>query len=165
MEELKTQKEKVATLVKALPVEKVQIIKKAVAKKLAKSFEGKEVSNEKASLIAVDVLLKALQAGYDSFVAAPPAPGSESEKVAQAAGVQVIQDPTQTKEVKFSNGLFQNFQLGSVIINSPEGAALVNTRKPVMDYVSAAGKTANKTYSAEELKQELEQKQEAPKKG
>jgi hypothetical protein len=132
---------------------------------LAKSFEGKEVSNEKASLIAVDVLLKALQAGYDSFIAAPPAPGSESEKVAQAAGVQVIQDPTQTKEVKFANGLFQNFQLGSTIINTPEGATLTNARKPVMDYVSAAGKTTNKTYSAEELKQELEQKQEAPKKG
>lgn len=155
MEEVKKRKQQISMLMKDLAIEKSQTIKKAVAQKLAKSFETKSISDERASLIAIDVLLKALQAGYDSSVAAPPAQGSEAEKVAQAAGTEVLQDPTQPKEVKFANGLFQNFQLGSVISNSPQGAVLNNAKKPGMDYVATAAKTANKTYTEEQLKQEL----------
>jgi hypothetical protein len=160
MEEVQKRKKQIATLMKDMAMEKSQSIKKAVAKRLAKAIENKNISNERVSVIAVDTLLKALQAGYDTSVAAPPQPGSEAEKVSQAAGTEILADPTQPKEVKFAQGLFQNYQLGSVISNSPQGAVLQNAKKQAIDYVSTAAKTSNKTYTEEQLKQELSAKKE-----
>jgi hypothetical protein len=141
MEEVQKRKKQLATIMKDMDVKKATALKQRVVNRLVKAFEARAVDNERAELLAIDVLLKAAQ--------------SESEEVIVASGTQVISDPTATKEVKFAGNLFQDYRVGSSINSSPNGAVLTNAKKPSQDYVQTAAKTNQKTYSEEQLKVEL----------
>lgn len=154
MEEAQKRKKDLALIMKDMPMEKAQSLKEIVADKLAKSFEGKELSQEDQELISVDVMLKAAELEKSQQPLSP-----ESQSVMAAAGAEVIQDPTEKKEVQFSPSLFQNFQIGSTIKNQANGQAVLDSaRKPNQDYVATAAKTKNQAYTEEQLKAELSQK-------
>lgn len=146
MDELQKRKKQLATLMKDLGMKKSQEVKRQVANKLAKAFESKDIDGERAKLIAIDVLLKAAQLT------------AESQQVVEAAGTEVIQEPTPAKEVKFAGNLFQDYKVGSTISNTPQGSVLANAKKPTQDYVQNSNKTKNQAYTAEQLKTELANK-------
>lgn len=152
MEEAQKRKKQLALIMKDMPMQKSQELKKQVADRLAKSFGDKELTVEEQELISIDVMLKAAQLEKSEE------PQTPAEQVAIAAGTQEIADPTATKEVKFSGNLFQDFRIGSSIKNSPAGSVLDNARKSPQDYVQTAGKTKNQTYTEDQLKAELTQK-------
>lgn len=150
MEEASKRKKNLSLIMKDMPMEKSQEIKKQVADRLAKSFSDKELTAEEQELISIDVMLKAAEL-VKSEGAIP-----EAEQVAAAAGVQEIPDPTQEKpEIKFAGNLFRDFSVGSVVSNSPNGAVLQNARKNPQDYVQNASKTKNQSYTPEQLQAEL----------
>ena len=158
MAEAQKRKKQLGLIMKDMPMEKSQEIKKQVADRLAKSFEGKELSAEDVELISIDVMLKATQ------IEKSEAPAAAAESVAAAAGTEVIADPTAAApaakpEVKFAGNLFNNFQVGSVVTHGPQGSTLQNARKNPQDYVANGSKTKNTSYTEEQLKAEL-----APKK-
>ena len=142
MQEVQKRKKQISSLMKDLNMKKSEEIKKQVAGRLAKAFSEKEITDsERQKLIAVDVLLKALQNA-----------ASEAEQVKEAAGTEVVEPQ---KQVKFADGLFQDFSLGSVLSHSKEGTIVVNAKKPAQDYVANANKINNKVYTEEELKAEI----------
>ena len=142
MEEVQKRKKQIASLMKDLNMKKSEEVKKQIASSLTKTFNEKEITDtERQKLIAVDVLLKALQ-----NVA------SEAEQVKEAAGTEIIEPQ---KEIKFADGLFQDFNLGSVLLHSKEGTIIANVKKPAQDYVANGNKMNNKVYTEEELKAEI----------
>ncbi len=150
MEEAQKRKKSLALIMKDMPMEKSQELKTQVADRLAKSLEGKEVSAEELELISIDVMTKAAQLEKSE------APASEAETVAAAAGTEVIQDPTATKEIKFAGNLFQDFKLGSTIKNQANGQAILDSaKKQSQDYVANGNKANQKSYTAEQLKEEI----------
>lgn len=150
MAEAQKRKKNLALIMKDMPMEKSQALKEVVAERLAKSFEGKELSNEEVELISIDVMTKAAELEKSE------APAAEAETVAAAAGTQVIQDPTATKEVKFAGNLFQDFKIGSTIKNQADGQAILDSaRKQPQDYVANGNKANQKSYTAEQLKEEI----------
>lgn len=150
MEEAQKRKKNLALIMKDMPMEKSQELKTQVADRLAKSLEGKEVSAEELELISIDVMTKA------AALEKSEAPASEAETVAAAAGTEVIQDPTATKEIKFAGNLFQDFKLGSTIKNQANGQAILDSaKKQSQDYVANGNKTKNQAYTAEQLKEEI----------
>ena len=160
MEEASKRKKALALIMKDMPMEKSQELKKQVADRLAKAFEGKEISTEDAELISIDVMLKATQIEKSEVVAAV----TPAETVVAAAATEVIADPTAAApaakpEPKFAGNLFNNFQVGSVVTHGPQGSTLSNARKNPQDYVQNGSKTKNTSYTEEQLKAEL-----APKK-
>lgn len=153
MAEAQKRKKNLALIMKDMPMEKSQALKEVVADRLAKSFEGKELSNEEVELISIDVMTKAVELEKSQEAAAPSA---EAESVAAAAGTQVIADPTATKEVKFAGNLFQDFKIGSSIKNQADGQAILNdAKRQPQDYVANGNKTKNQSYTAEQLKEEI----------
>ena len=152
MAEAQKRKKNLALIMKDMPMEKSQALKEVVADRLAKSFEGKELSNEDVELISIDVMTKAVELEKSQETAAPAA----DETVAAAAGTQVIQDPTATKEVKFAGNLFQDFKIGSSIKNQADGQAILESaKKQPQDYVANGNKANQKSYTAEQLKEEI----------
>lgn len=152
MAEAQKRKKDLGLIMKDMPMEKAQALKEAVADRLAKSFEGKELSAEDQELISIDVMLKA------TSIEKSEAP-SEAEQVAAAAGTQVIPDPTAQKpEPKFAGNLFADFKLGSTVKNTPNGAVLDNARKNPQDYVANGNKANQKSYTAEQLQAEVNPK-------
>lgn len=150
MAEAQKRKKDLGLIMKDMPMEKSQAIKEIVAERLAKGFEGKELSAEDVELISIDVMTKAVALEKSE------APSTEAEKVAAASGTQVITDPTATKEVKFAGNLFQDFKVGSTITNHPNGAAILDgARKNPQDYVANGNKANQKSYTEEQLKAEL----------
>lgn len=146
MEEAQKRKKSLALIMKDMPMEKSQELKTQVADRLAKSLEGKEVSAEELELISIDVMTKAAQLEKSS----------EAETVAAAAGTEIIQDPTATKEIKFAGNLFQDFKLGSTIKNQANGQAVLDSaKKQPQDYVANGNKANQKSYTAEQLKEEI----------
>lgn len=150
MAEAQKRKKDLGLIMKDMPMEKSQALRTQVADRLVKSFSDKELTVEEQELISIDVMLKAAQIEKSS----------EAESVAAAAGTQVIQDPTATKEVNFAGNLFQEFKIGSTIKNQANGQAVLDgAKKQPQDYVANGVKTKNQSYTADELKAEL-----APKK-
>jgi hypothetical protein len=142
MEEVQKRKKQISSLMKDLNMKKSEEVKKQVAGRLAKAFSEKEITDsERQKLIAVDVLLKALQ------TVAP-----EAEQVKEAAGTEVVEPK---KEVKFADGLFQDYSIGSVLSHSKEGTIVANAKRPPQDYVANGSKINNKAYTEEELKAEI----------
>jgi hypothetical protein len=142
MEEMEKRKKQISCLMKDLNMKKSEEVKKQVAGRLAKAFSEKAITDsDRQKLIAVDVLLKALQTV-----------ASESEQVKEAAGTEIIEPK---KEVKFADGLFQDYSIGSVLFHSKEGTIIANAKRPPQDYVANASKINNKTYTEEELKAEI----------
>lgn len=150
MEEAQKRKKQLGLIMKDMPMEKSQELKKQVADRLAKSFGDKELTAEEVELISIDVMLKATQLEK----AEPVSP--EAEQVAAAAGTQVIADPTAVKpEIKFAGNLFQDFQVGSIVSHGTNGSTLQNARKNPQDYVANGNKSKNQAYTEDELKAEL----------
>lgn len=142
MDEVQKRKKQISSLMKDLNMKKSEEVKRQVAGRLAKAFTEKEITDsERQKLIAVDVLLKALQAT-----------SPEAQQVQQAAGTEVVEPQ---KQIKFADGLFQDFSIGSVLSHSQEGTIVANAKRPPQDYVANGSKTANKLYTEEELKAEL----------
>lgn len=146
MAEAQKRKKDLGLIMKDMPMEKSQALRAQVADRLVKSFSDKELTVEDQELISIDVMLKAAQLEKSS----------EAESVAAAAGTQVIQDPTATKEVNFAGNLFQEFKIGSTIKNQANGQAVLDgAKKQPQDYVANGSKTKNQSYTADELKAEL----------
>jgi hypothetical protein len=145
MEEASKRKKALALIMKDMPMEKSQELKKQVADRLAKSVSDKELTTEEMELISIDVMLRSAQLEKSEVT-------PEAESVAAAAGTEVIADPTAAKpEIKFAGNLFQNFQVGSVVKNSPNGSVLDNAKKSPQDYVANGNKSKNQSYTAEQL--------------
>lgn len=114
---------------------------------------------------------KAMTAGYEA--ATPPSPGEEVENIEAAtvpkeavkeevapveakeeSSSEKIEEPAApvAKEVKFAEGLFKPYTLGSTLEQGPSGNVMANFKKPAMDYVEAAKNKANQVMTAEDIK-------------
>ena len=104
---------------------------------------------------------KAVSAGYDTV--APESHGDNVENIEAAtqtqqkpeaqeqSAEQVADQKPVEKEVKFADGLFKPFKLGSTLEQSPDGNVMSNFKKPAMDYVEAAKNTKNQVLTSKEL--------------
>ena len=150
MAEAQKRKKNLALIMKDMPMEKSQELKQQVADRLVKSFADKELTVQEQELISIDVMTKAVE------LAKSEAPASEADNVAAAAGTEVIQDPTATKQINFAGNLFKEFNIGSTIKNQANGqAVLEGAKKQPQDYVANGNKANQKSYTAEQLKEEI----------
>ena len=152
-EEAEKRKKHLGMILKDMPIEKSQELKKQVADRLTKSLETVELTSEEVELISIDVMLKAVQLEKSDV------PQTPTEQVAAAAGTQVIPDPTAQKEIKFAGNLFNDYSVGSIIKNNSNGSTVLeNARKNPQDYVANGSKSKNQAYTEEQLKAEIAQK-------
>lgn len=111
---------------------------------------------EEKNLMEKDLLIKSILEVIESQET------TKEEKVAQileSIEKSKKEEPAKQEEVeeakapKFAQGIFQEFSLGSTLVQTPYGTVLTNVKPSQMDYREAALKTANTSMTAEQLQE------------